>query len=207
MWAFESNLFDPFTLTSIHNLTTFSPVACFESLRLLLALAALENWEIHQMDVKSAFLNGILNKEIYMEEPQGFIAAKQENKGCRLKRSVYGLKQASHTWNQQFHGVLTTLGFERTYSDAGIYVHHQHGRNSLLIVVLYVDDITIMGSALEDVKQLKEKLSLHYEMSDLGEIQSYLGMRICRDRSKKRIEVDQSGYIRSILDRFGMADA
>ena len=64
-----------------------------------------------------------------------------------------------------------------------------------------------MGSSLEDVKQLKEKLSLRYEMSDLGEIQSYLGMRICRDRSKKHIEVDQSGYIRSILDRFSMADA
>src|SRR5260221_9435352 len=93
------------------------------------------------------------------------------------------------------------------YSDAGIYVHHQHGGNSLLIIVVYVDNITIMGSSLEDVKQLKEKLSLGYEMSDLGEIQSYLGMRICRDRSKKHIEVDQSGYIRSILDGFGMADA
>ncbi|HEX9502726.1 MAG TPA: reverse transcriptase domain-containing protein, partial [Patescibacteria group bacterium] len=86
-------------------------------------------------------------------------------------------------------------------------MRHQHGGNSLLIVILYVDDITIMGSLLEDVKQLKEKLSLHYEMSDLGEIQSYLGMWICRDCSKKCIEVDQSGYIRSILDHFGMADA
>src|SRR5260370_23694246 len=159
------------------------------------------------MVVKLAFLNSVLNKEIYMEQPQGFITAKQENKVCRLKRALYGLKQASRTWNQQFHGVLITLGFEQKYSDAGIYVDHQHGGNSLLIIILYVDDITIMGSSLEDVKQLKEKLSLCYEMSDLGEIQSYLGMWICRDRSKKRIEVDQSGYIRSILDHFGMADA
>src|SRR5260370_1654807 len=159
------------------------------------------------MDVKLAFLNGVLNKEIYMEQPQGFIAAKQENKVCQLKRELYGLKQASCTWNQQFHGVLITLGFERTYSDAGIYVRHQHGGNSLLIIILYVDDITIIGSSLEDVKQLKEKLSLRYEMSDLGEIQSYLGMQICQDRSKKCIEVDQSGYIRSILDHFTMPDA
>src|SRR5258708_16210622 len=159
------------------------------------------------MDVKSAFLNVILKEEIYMEQPQGFIAAEQENKVCRLKRALYGLKQASRTWNQQFHGVLTTLGFEWTYSDAGIYVHHQHGGNSLLIVVLYVDDITIMGSSLEDVKQLKEKLSLRYEMSDLGEIQLYLGMRICRVCSKERIETDPSRYIRSTRDRFGMADA
>jgi hypothetical protein len=186
---------------------TFSPVARFESLRLLLALAALENWEIHQMDVKSAFLNGVLNEEIYMEQPQGFIAAGQENKVCRLKKAIYGLKQASRAWNQQFHGVLIELGFERTYSDAGVYVRHQHTGGGLLIVVLYVDDITIMGSSLEDVKQLKQKLSLRYEMSDFGEIQSYLGMRIRRDRSQRRIEVDQSGYIKSILDRFGMADA
>jgi hypothetical protein len=158
---------------------TFSPVARFESLRLLLALAALENWEIHQMDVKSAFLNGVLNEEIYMEQPQGFVAAGQENKVCRLKKALYGLKQASYAWNQQFHGVLSELGFERTYSDAGIYVRHQYRGVGFLIVVLYVDDITIMGSSLKDVKQLKEKLSLRYEMSDLGEIQSYLGMRIC----------------------------
>jgi len=186
---------------------TFSSVARFESLQLLLALAALENWEIYQMDVKSAFLNGVLNEKIYMEQPQGFIAVRQENKVYRLKKALYGLKQASHAWNQQFHGVLSELGFEWTYSDAGIYVRHQNKGDSLLIVVLYVDDITIMGSSLENVKQLKKKLSLHYEMSDLGEIQSYLGMRICQDRSQRCIRVDQSGYIRSILDRFGMADA
>src|SRR5712672_4019221 len=105
------------------------------------------------------------------------------------------------------HGVLIELGFERTYSDAGVYVHQQHTGGGHLIVVLYFDDITIMGSSLEDVKQLKQKLSLRYEMSDFREIQSYLGMRIHQDRSQRRIEVDQSGYIKSVLDRFGMADA
>ena len=88
-----------------------------------------------------------------------------------------------------------------------VYVRHQQKGDGLLIVVLYVDNITIMGSSLEDVKQLKQKLSLRYEMSDFGEIQSYLGMCISQDRSQKRIEVDQSGYIESILERFGMADA
>ena len=186
---------------------TFSPVARFESLRLLLALAALEDWEIHQMDVKSAFLNGVLDEEIYMEQPQGFIVTGQETKVCRLKKAIYGLKQASRAWNLQFHGVLSTLGFKRTHADAGIYVCHQHGGVGLLVVVLYVDDITIMGSSLEDVRQLKANLSSRYEMTDLGEIQSYLGMRICRDRSRKRIEIDQAGYIKDVLDRFGMADA
>src|SRR5260370_1581827 len=95
---------------------TFSPVARFELLRLLLALAALENWEIHQMDVKLAFLNGILNEEIYMEQPQGFIAAEQENKVCQLKRALYGLKQTACTCNSNFYLVLTTQAFTVTYS-------------------------------------------------------------------------------------------
>ena len=90
---------------------TFSPVAHFESLRLLLALAALEDWEIHQMDIKSAFLNGVLNEEIYMEQLQGFITPRSETKVCCLKKAIYGLKQASHTWNIQFHGFLTGIGF------------------------------------------------------------------------------------------------
>src|SRR6267154_5573930 len=95
--------------TQIHGIDydeTFSPVARFESLRLLLALAALEDWEIHQMDVKSVFLNGVLDEEIYMEQPQGFITPGTETKVCRLKKAIYGLKQASRAWNLQFHGVL-----------------------------------------------------------------------------------------------------
>jgi len=104
---------------------TFSPVACFELLWLLLALAVLEDWEIQQMDVKSAFLNGVLDKEIYMEQPIGFITPGTETKVCRLKRAIYGLKQASRTWNLQFHGFLIGIGYMRMHADAGIYVKHQ----------------------------------------------------------------------------------
>jgi len=104
---------------------TFSSVARFESLRLVLALAALEDWEIQQMDVKSAFLNGVLDEEIYMEQPIGFITPGTETKVCHLKRAIYGLKQASRTWNLQFHGFLTGIGYMRTHADAGVYVKHQ----------------------------------------------------------------------------------
>jgi hypothetical protein len=122
---------------------TFSPVARFESLRLLLALAALGDWHIHQMDVKSAFLNGVLEEEIFMEKPQGFVVSGQETRVCRLKKALYDLKQASRAWNIQFHGVLLELGFTQTYSDAGVYVYHQHGGDGILVVILYVDDITV----------------------------------------------------------------
>src|SRR5712671_3538201 len=117
---------------------TFSPVARFESLRLLLALAALEDWEIHQMDVKSVFLNGVLDEEIYMEQPQGFITPRTETKVCHLKRAIYGLKQASHTWNIQFHGFLTGIGFTGTHANAGVYVDHQQQGDGPLIIILYV---------------------------------------------------------------------
>ncbi len=103
---------------------TFSPVARFESLRLLLVLATLEDWEIHQMDIKSAFLHGELEEEIYMEQPIGFVTAGKEHLVCRLQKALYGLKQASCAWNLQFHGVLTELSFTWTYSDAGVYVYH-----------------------------------------------------------------------------------
>jgi hypothetical protein len=128
---------------------TFSPVVCF---KLLLLLATLEDWHIHQVDVKSVFLNSVLNEEISMEKPQGFITTGSETQGCCLCKAIYGLKQASCQWNLQFHGVLTGLGFKQTYADAGIYVCHQQEGDGPLFVILYVDDITILGASLQAVQ-------------------------------------------------------
>jgi hypothetical protein len=186
---------------------TFSPVARFESLRLLLALATLEDWHIHQMDVKSAFLHGELEEEIYMEQPVGFVTAGSEHLVCRLQKALYGLKQASRAWNMQFHGVLCDLGFTRTYSDAGVYVYHLQEGGDTLFMILYVDDITILGSSLSKINDLKASLSSRYEMTDLGEIQSYLGVNITRDRANRTMEINQSDYIRDVVERFGMLDS
>jgi hypothetical protein len=157
------------------------------------------------MDVKSAFLNGLLDKEIYMEQPQGFIDPDHPDKVCLLKKAIYRLKQASHAWNLQFHGVLVNLGFTRTHSNAGVY--HQQDDGGTLIIILYVDDITILGDNLKSVDKLKSTLSNCYEMTDLGEIESYLGVRIKRDRSRKRLEIDQSRYVLEIISRFRLSDA
>src|ERR1700735_42787 len=143
----------------------------------------LENWEIHQMDIKSVFLHGDLDEEIYMEQPQGFIVAGSEHLVCRLQKALYGLKQASQAWNLQFHGVLEELGFTCTYSDAGVYVCHCHEGGPSLFVIFYVNDITLLGSSLNKINDLKKSLSSlfsQYEMTDLGEIQSYLGVNITR---------------------------
>ena len=144
-----------------------------------------------------------------MEQPQGFVTPGSETKVCRLLNVIYGLKQASRAWNLQFHGVLTALGFKQTFADAGIYVlPQQEGDDSSpLCVIVYVDDITIMGANMEKIKRLKSNLSARYKMTDLGEIQSYLGMRIVCDRSLRHIEIDQSGYVKDVLERFGMSDA
>jgi Reverse transcriptase (RNA-dependent DNA polymerase) len=90
---------------------TFSPVACLDSIRILLALATLEDWEIHQIDVKTAFLNGDLDEEIYMQQPEGFITAGQSGKVCRLYKALYRLKQALQQWHRKLHSALGKIGF------------------------------------------------------------------------------------------------
>jgi hypothetical protein len=186
---------------------TFSPITHFESLRLLLVLAALEDWEVHQLDVKSVFLNGVLNEEIYMEQPQGFITTEKETQVCHLKKAIYSLKQASCTWNSNIHAALTELSFKWTVAGAGVYVMHQWEGDGPLCIILYVNDITILGASLEVVKELKAILAQCYEISDLGEIQSYLGIWITRDQQNKYLTIHQSGYIKDVLEHFGMADA
>ena len=120
----------------------------YESIRYLLAHAALLNWEIEAMDVKLAYLHGVLDEEIYMEQPEGFIAKGEENKVCRLVRSLYGLKQAGRVWNRTFvHTIKKKLGFKTIHSDVGVYVlNHRHkGGNTEMILILYVDDLLLLG--------------------------------------------------------------
>jgi hypothetical protein len=140
-----------------------------------------------------------------MEQPEGFVDPDHPDKVCLLKKAIYGLKQASRAWNKQFHGVLLQLGFTRTRSDAGVY--HRQDDGGVAIIILYVDDITILGDSLDNIKQIKSSLASRYEMTDLGEIESYLGVNIKRDRSQKRLEIDQSHYLKEIVSRFGLADA
>ena len=122
----------------------FSPVARFESLRLLLAHAALHDWEVEALDVKTAFLYGELEEEIYMEQPKGFVVPGMEDKVCHLKKVIYGLKQAGRQWNKKLHSALLELGFQRVEADAGVYINRRHKGESLILIV-YVDDILPMG--------------------------------------------------------------
>ena len=145
---------------------------------MVLAIAALRNLEIHQMDVKTAFLNGDLDEEIYMEQPEGFAAPGQEKKVCKLVKSLYGLKQAPKQWHQKFDSVVLANGFKINECDKCIYVKDTvHG---YVILCLYVDDMLIVGSNDEMVKSTKAMLSTRFDIKDMGLTDVILGVKILR---------------------------
>ena len=176
---------------------TFSPVSRYKSIRYIPAHAALLDWEVEAMDVKTAFLYGELKEEIYMEQQEGFVVKGQEKKVCKLVKSMYGLKQARRVWYELIADTLRRkLGFERIHSDAGVYVLCQRGGNQTkIILILYVNDLLLMGNDLSMINKIKKKLGEAYHMKDLGATQSYLGIWITRDRAHQCIWIDQEAYI------------
>jgi len=155
----------------------FSPVVRFESVRLLFALAALENWHMTALDVKTAFLYGQLDEEIYMEQPEGFKVKGQEFKVLRLRRAIYGLKQASLAWWKELDKSVRKLGFKRLYADAGIFVC-RHKDSTILVMLAYVDDILFMGPNKSLLMSKKALFMEQWECRDLGECKEFLQMRI-----------------------------
>ena len=184
---------------------TFSPVARFETIRLLLSIAVLEDWDIETLDVKTAFLFGELDKEIYMEQPEGFIKKGQEKKVYCLLKAIYGLKQAALQWNKALHDSLLKMGFTRTFADPGVYIHFHN--QDLIILVMYVDDAPFMDSNHSYLKFKKQEFMKEWESPDLGEAKEYLGMRITRDRIKKTLKLDQISYADKVIKHFKLNDA
>ena len=120
---------------------TFSSVAMLKSVRIMLVIVAFYDYEIWQMDVKTAFLNGFLEEELYMMQPEGFIDPKGTNKVCKLSRSIYGLVQASRSWNKRFDSVIKEYGFIQTFGEA--YIYKKVSGSSVAFLILYVDDIFV----------------------------------------------------------------
>ena len=184
---------------------TFSPVVRFASVRLILAIVAHLDLELFQMDVKTAFLNGELDEEIYMDQPVGFEVKGQERKVCRLQRSIYGLKQSSRQWYFRFHNSITSFGFEMIEEDHCVYI--KRSKKSVIILSLYVDDILLAGNDMSSIVATREWLSSTFEMKDMGEANYVLGVKIVRDRSKKLLCLSQETYIKKILERFRMQNS
>lgn len=184
----------------------FSPVVKMNSIRVVLGLAASMNLEIEQLDVKTAFLHGDLEEDIFMEQPEGFEIEGRKHMVCRLRKSLYGLKQASRQWYKKFDSFMIVNGFERTISDHCVFIQRS-SENDFIILLLYVDDMLIVGPNSIKIQKLKNKLNESFDMKDLGPVKKILGMQILRDRKKGKLWLSQENYIEKVLERFNMDKA
>jgi hypothetical protein len=181
---------------------TFSPVSRMEAIRLLLAYACSKNIKVYQMDVKSTFLNGELEEEVYIEQPEGFQLLENTDYVCKLKKALYGLKQAPRAWYSRLDKYLQQAGFRKGSADNNLYI--KVTQDSILLIEVYVDDI-IFGSTDDRLSQKFAKdMHNEFEMSLLGELSFFLGLQI-RQRNQG-IFISQTKYIREMLKRFGMED-
>ncbi|GJR99790.1 retrotransposon protein, putative, ty1-copia subclass [Tanacetum coccineum] len=181
---------------------TFSPVADIRAIRILISIAAYYDYEIWQMDVKTAFLNGYLDEDIYMVQPEGFVDPNHPRKVCKLQRSIYGLKQASRSWNKRFDEEIKRFGFAQNLDEPCVY--QKASGSNVTFLILYVDDIIIMGNHIPSLQSVKDYLGKCFAMKDLGEAAFILGIKIYRDRSKRLIGLSQNAYMDKILKRYKM---
>jgi transposase InsO family protein len=186
---------------------TTAPTARLESFRTILHLAASLDWDLQQIDIKTAFLHGILPEEetAYMEQPRGFEEPGKETWVMKLMRSIYGMKQASRIWNQTFHAAVTKLGFTRL--DGEHCVYRRETDSGIIIFAVHVDDILSAASSSVENDHFKEQLKSLWDISDLGPAKYALGIAITRHRSDKTISISQSSFIDRVVDRFGQSDA
>lgn len=184
----------------IDYLEVFAPVARLDTVRMIVTLAAQNRWKIYQMDVKSAFLNGVLEEEVYVEKPAGYIKRGQERKVYKLRKALYGLKQAPRTWYTRIDSYFLKNGFLRCPYEHTLYV--KSGHNDILIVCLYVDDLIFAGNNEELIAEFKDTMVKEFEMTDLGLMSYFLGIEVSQTDSG--IFISQKKYAVDILKRFRM---
>lgn len=180
----------------------FAPVARMDTVRLLVALAAQESWELHHMDVKSAFLNGELQEEVFVSQPPGYELKGSEHKVLKLKKALYGLQQAPRAWTIKLDESLLNLGFERCPLEHALYLNN--AGNACLLVGVYVDDLVITGSSNEEILKFKGQMKNLFQMSDLGLLSYYLGIEVAQ--TANGITLCQSSYALNILEKRGMTE-
>ncbi|KAJ1700426.1 hypothetical protein LUZ63_000205 [Rhynchospora breviuscula] len=179
---------------------TFSPVVRFETVRLILALAAQLKKKVYQFDVKSAFLNGDLKEEVYVEQPKGFEVKGKEQHVYKLSKALYGLKQAPRAWYSKIDTYFINSGFTRSKSEPNLYINKKG--EELLIVCLYVDDMIYFGTNESMLIEFRTKMKKEFEMSDFGLMSYFLGLEV--EQGSDSIFVSQRKYSKDLLKKFGM---
>ncbi|KAM0028505.1 putative RNA-directed DNA polymerase [Helianthus debilis subsp. tardiflorus] len=181
---------------------TFSPVAKIDTIRVLFSVAANEGWPLHQFDVKNAFLHGELKEEVYMEAPPGFTGNFKTKEVCRLKKTLYGLKQSPRAWFGRFTLAMKGYAFRQSNSDHTLFLKRRGKLITCLII--YVDDMIISGNDEEETRKLKANLFTEFQMKDLGRLKYFLGIEVLR--SKQGIFICQKKYVLDLLAEPGMID-
>ncbi|KAL0322590.1 UNVERIFIED_CONTAM: Retrovirus-related Pol polyprotein from transposon TNT 1-94 [Sesamum angustifolium] len=183
----------------------FAPVVKYTTVKIILALAAHFDWELKQMDVKTAFLHGDFDEQIYMCQPYGFINNENPDYVCLLKKSLYGLKQSPRQWNKKFDSFMQNLKFQKSSYDPCLYFKWDY--NMPIFLVLYVDDMLIASPSITLITELQKNLCKNFEMKDLGNAKRILGMTIDRDRKNSVIFLNQKTYVKTVLEKFSMENA
>jgi hypothetical protein len=168
---------------------TFAHVARYTSIRTIIALAAKMKWKLHQMDVKTTFLNSVIEEEVYIEQPQGFEVEDRKTHVCKLKKALYGLKQAPRAWYGRIDSFLTSLGFTKSKVDHNLYFKVMN--DEPVILLLYVDDLFLTREE-KLVTDCKKKLAAEFEMKDLGPLHYFLGFEVWQ--SPEKIFLNQGKY-------------
>lgn len=178
----------------------YAPVARWDTIRILLAMAAQRGWCVYQLDVKSVFLYGVLEEEIYVDQPEGFVKRGEENKVYRLKKALYGLKQAPRAWFSRIESYFKREGFQKSNYDHALFL--KKNGDKLLLVSLYVDDLLYAGSDEHMCTEFKLSMQKEFEMTDLGKMKFFLGVEV--SQSKDGIHLCQKKYAKEVLERFKM---
>ena len=175
-------------------------MAHIETIPLLISLAASRGWEIHHLDVKTAFLHGELKETVYVTQPEGFIIKRSEEKVYKLKKALHGLRQALRVWNNKLNQILKELQFTKCSKEPSVYRKEVNG--GLLLLAVYVDDLFVTGTSADMIKEFKKEISSKFEMSDLWKLSYYLGIEI--HQHEEGITLDQRRYASRILEEAGM---
>ena len=173
---------------------TFSTVSMKDSLRIIMTLVAHFNFDLHQMDVKTAFLNGNLEEEVYMKQLEGFSYSEGEHLVCKLKKSIYRLKQSSSQWYFKFHEAITSFGFEENIMDQCIY--QKVSGSKICFLVLYVDDSLLATNDKGLLYEVKQFPSKNFDMKDMGEASYVNGIKFHKEISQGILGLSQETYIK-----------
>ena len=179
---------------------TYSPTIRFTSIRLILALACRYNLELRHIDVKGAYLNGILEDEVYMKQPEGFVEKGKEHLVCKLNKGIYGLKQSGRVWHETLRREMEKLGFKSGEADTTIFFRFKQG--VVEIAGWYVDDGLLATSSAESMEHMITDIKGSFDIQDLGEPDRLLGIKITRDRELGTIHISQPSFINTIARRF-----